>query len=56
MRHRFSRFSEEAFNHNMALVDKIKALAEKKNVTAAQLAIAWVVSLGPNIMPIPGSS
>ena len=56
MRHRFSRFQEEAFNHNIALVDATKGIAEKKGVAPAQLAIAWVISRGPHVIPIPGSS
>ena len=57
MRRRFSRFNkEESFKHNMAIVDLIKSIAEKKGVTPGQLAIAWVISRGPHIVPIPGSS
>ncbi|KAJ3538653.1 hypothetical protein NM688_g6487 [Phlebia brevispora] len=57
MRRRFSRFAqEEYFKHNMALVDSLKAIAEKKGVTPAALCLAWVASLGPKVIPIPGSS
>ncbi|KAJ3540596.1 hypothetical protein NM688_g6206 [Phlebia brevispora] len=57
MRRKFTRFNkEEYFKHNMALVDALKALAEKKGVTPATLCIAWVASLGPKVIPIPGSS
>ena len=40
----------------MALVDSVKGIAEKKGVTPGQLSIAWVISLGDHIVPIPGSS
>lgn len=40
----------------MAIVDGIKAIAEKKNITPAQLSIAWVAALGPHVIPLPGSS
>lgn len=57
MRRRFSRFNkEEYFKHNMALVEGLKSIAEKKGITAAQLSLAWVASLGPKVIPIPGSS
>lgn len=56
MRRRFSRFKEEYFKHNLALVDALKAIATKKGVTPATLSLAWVASLGPKVIPIPGSS
>lgn len=57
MRRRMSRFNkEEYFKHNMALVDALKAVAAKKGITPAALSLAWVASLGPKVIPIPGSS
>ncbi|KAI0780798.1 aldo/keto reductase [Trametes elegans] len=56
MRRRFARFHEENFNHNLAIVDGIKVIAAKKNVTPAQLSIAWVSALGQHVIPLPGSS
>ncbi|OJT14576.1 Pyridoxal reductase [Trametes pubescens] len=56
MRRHFSRFQEENFKHNMAIVDGIKTIAERKNITPAQLSIAWVAALGPHVIPLPGSS
>lgn len=56
MRRRMTRFDEENFQHNMALVDAVKVIAERKGATAGQLAIAWVISRGPHVVPIPGSS
>ena len=56
MRRHLTRFEEENFKHNMALVDSVKVIADKKGVTPAQLAIAWVISRGPHVVPMPGSS
>ncbi|KAI0673095.1 aldo/keto reductase [Trametes maxima] len=56
MRHHFSRFQEENFKHNTAVVEAVKTLATKKGVTPAQLSIAWVASRGPHVIPLPGSS
>ncbi|KAH9975253.1 aldo/keto reductase [Lactifluus volemus] len=56
MLRQFSRFQRDNFNHNLALVSALEAIASKKGVTAAQLCIAWVASLGPHLVPIPGSS
>jgi pyridoxine 4-dehydrogenase len=41
---------------NMVFVDALKAIAEKKGISAAELCIAWVASLGPHLVPLPGSS
>ncbi|KAN0088007.1 NADP-dependent oxidoreductase domain containing protein [Tylopilus felleus] len=56
MRHHTPRFQEDNLRHNFAIVDKLTELAKKKNITPAQLAIAWVSSLGPHVIPLPGSS
>lgn len=50
------RFSEENFVKNLQLVDAVKALAERKGITVAQLALAWVHSQGVDVVPIPGTS
>ncbi|CAE6411891.1 unnamed protein product [Rhizoctonia solani] len=50
------RFQEEAFKNNVKLVNALKTLADKKNITPAQLSLAWVSSLGPHVVPIPGST
>jgi aryl-alcohol dehydrogenase-like predicted oxidoreductase len=42
--------------HNAKIVDILSAIATKKGVTTAQLCLAWVSSLGPRVMPLPGSS
>ncbi|AGB69758.1 MULTISPECIES: aldo/keto reductase [Rhizobium] len=49
------RFQSENFDANAALVAKLQALAEEKDVTAAQLALAWVLHQGDDIVPIPGA-
>ncbi len=49
------RYQGENFYKNLALVEKIKTLATQKNCTPAQLAIAWVISQGDDIITIPGS-
>ncbi|MDM5189583.1 aldo/keto reductase [Bacillus sp. DX4.1] len=49
------RFSEEAFASNMKIVEGIKQLAQEKECTPAQLALAWVVAQGEGIVPIPGT-
>lgn len=52
---RFPRFAGEAFDRNMALVERVKAIAARKGVTASQLALAWVFAKGDDIVPIPGT-
>ena len=49
------RFSEENFPKNLALVDKIKAIADKKGVTPGQLTLAWLMRQGEDVIPIPGT-
>jgi aryl-alcohol dehydrogenase-like predicted oxidoreductase len=49
------RFQGENFAKNLALVDRVKALAEAKGVTPGQLALAWVLAQGEDIVPIPGT-
>ncbi len=49
------RFAAGAFDANHALVERVQALAEAKGVTAAQLALAWVLAQGPDVVPIPGT-
>ncbi|KAJ6595705.1 aldo/keto reductase, partial [Mycena vulgaris] len=55
-RERFTRFSAVNMAHNMPIATALAALAAKKGVTPAQLAIAWVAALGPHVIPLPGSS
>jgi len=49
------RMSDENIAHNLELVAKIEELAKSKRVTTAQLALAWVLSRGDDIIPIPGT-
>jgi aryl-alcohol dehydrogenase-like predicted oxidoreductase len=49
------RFKGENFERNLDLVRDIEAIAKEKGVTPAQLAIAWVLARGNDIVPIPGS-
>jgi len=49
------RFAADARAANMALVDLLKRLAEKKRVTPAQIALAWLLAQKPWIVPIPGT-
>jgi aryl-alcohol dehydrogenase-like predicted oxidoreductase len=49
------RFEQENFRRNMELVERIEALAARKGCSAAQLALAWVLAQGDDIVPIPGT-
>jgi aryl-alcohol dehydrogenase-like predicted oxidoreductase len=50
------RFSPEARKANRALVERIETVARTKNVTPAQIALAWVLAQAPWIVPIPGTT
>lgn len=50
------RLSPENLKANLTFVDLLKAMAQRKNVTPAQLAIAWILSQKPWIVPIPGTT
>jgi aryl-alcohol dehydrogenase-like predicted oxidoreductase len=52
---RMPRFAAENFAQNQKLVERVKALAERKHVTAGQLALAWVLAKGEDVVPIPGT-
>src|SRR5271156_3637884 len=54
-RRNMPRFQGENFQRNLELVVKVEELARAKNCTPAQLALAWVLSKGKNIVPIPGT-
>src|SRR5579862_6697324 len=49
------RFQGENFDKNMRMVETLRALATRRGVTAAQLALAWVLAQGEDIVPIPGT-
>jgi aryl-alcohol dehydrogenase-like predicted oxidoreductase len=50
------RFSPEALKANMALVDLVREVAERKRATPAQIALAWLLAQKPWIVPIPGTT
>lgn len=50
------RFQGENFAKNLALVEHVKALAEERDCTPAQLALAWLLNSHDNVIPIPGTS
>jgi aryl-alcohol dehydrogenase-like predicted oxidoreductase len=49
------RFTGEALAANVALVESVRALADGKGITPGQLALAWVLAQGPDVVPIPGT-
>ena len=49
------RFAKENRANNNALVEKFAASAREKNATPAQLALAWVLAQGDDMLPIPGT-
>ena len=49
------RFKGENFENNLKLVDKVKRIADEKNCSPAQLALAWLLAQGEDIIPIPGT-
>jgi aryl-alcohol dehydrogenase-like predicted oxidoreductase len=51
-----SRFSPENVPHNLALVEIAKRWAQRKNATAAQIALAWLMAQKPWVVPIPGTT
>ncbi|MBB5912766.1 aryl-alcohol dehydrogenase-like predicted oxidoreductase [Nocardia transvalensis] len=55
LRRSLPRFSEDNLNHNLAIVDALRAVAAEKSVTVAQLALAWVHHRGTDVVPIPGT-
>ncbi len=54
-RRRNPRFQEENLQHNLALVDIVKEVAAAAGATPAQVALAWLLRKGPDIVPIPGT-
>ena len=49
------RFQGENFNQNLKLVDRVKQIAQEKNATPSQIALAWLLHQGNDIVPIPGT-
>ena len=52
---RFPRFAEENFMKNVELADRVREVADEKGVTPGQLALAWLLAQGEDIVPIPGT-
>src|SRR5882757_1166375 len=55
MRRTMPRFSGENFQRNLDLVEKVKEMAAAKGITAGQLALAWLLAQGHDVVPIPGT-
>jgi aryl-alcohol dehydrogenase-like predicted oxidoreductase len=54
-RRMFPRFQDENFQQNLRLVERVQEIAESKGCKPAQLALAWVLAQGDDIVPIPGT-
>jgi aryl-alcohol dehydrogenase-like predicted oxidoreductase len=52
---RFPRFAGGAFEKNRALVERVQAIAARRGVKPGQLALAWVLAQGEDVVPIPGT-
>ena len=50
------RFQGENFRKNLALVDRVEAMAEEKGIEPARLALAWLLHQGDDVVPIPGTT
>lgn len=54
-RSRDPRFAPDAFRANRAIVEVLRAIADRHGATPSQVAIAWVMAQGPDVVPIPGT-
>jgi len=54
-RKRQPRYAGDNLKHNVQLAQKVEAIAKRKSCTPAQLALAWVLAQGPDVIPIPGT-
>src|ERR1700727_2632260 len=52
---RMPRFAAENFDKNLELVNRVKAIADRKGIKRGQLALAWVLAKGEDLVPIPGT-
>jgi aryl-alcohol dehydrogenase-like predicted oxidoreductase len=52
---RYPRFEGENFEKNQVLVERVRAIAENREVTPGQMALAWVLAKGEDVVPIPGT-
>ncbi|KAK7044582.1 Aldo/keto reductase [Favolaschia claudopus] len=55
-RRNLERFKEDNLEHNLSISSLVPKIAAQKGVTPAQVAIAWVATLGQHVIPLPGSS
>jgi len=51
----YPRFQEEALQANLKLAEAVKEIANEKGISPAQLALAWVLAQGQDMVPIPGT-
>jgi aryl-alcohol dehydrogenase-like predicted oxidoreductase len=55
LRRRLPRFQEENLRHNLELITRLEAVAAAKGCSSSQVALAWLLARGPDIVPIPGT-
>jgi aryl-alcohol dehydrogenase-like predicted oxidoreductase len=55
LRRRLPRFQGENLRHNLALVTRLEEIAARKGCSPSQLALAWLLARGPDVVPIPGT-
>ena len=55
-RHNHPRFQDENFKRNLDLVHRVEQIASEKGCKASQLALAWVLAQGEDVVPIPGTT
>jgi len=48
--------TEENFDHNLAIVKQVRAVAEREGVHVSTLALAWLLRQGEDVIPIPGTT
>src|SRR5262249_6873502 len=49
------RFQHEALRANLAIAERVRDIAERAGATPAQVALAWLLTRGPHVVPIPGT-
>ena len=55
-RARNPRFTPQALEANLAIVDRVRTVSERHHATPAQVALAWTLAQGDHIIPIPGTT
>lgn len=50
------RYQQETFDHNRGIVERIEAIAARLGATAGQVALSWLLTKAPNVIPIPGTT